>query len=236
MQVSRRAMLGGSALIAAAGLLPLRAWADDHSGTDLTADQALAALRAGNRKFVAATRPDYPIHNERRLEIAQGQTPFAVILGCSDSRVGPEQIFSAGLGELFVVRNAGNTAATAQSLGSVEYAVAQLGVPLILVLGHSKCGAVKAATGVVQNNDRFPGSIGGLIEPIVPAALAVRGQSGDAVENAVRENVRRVAARLRSAEQPILYPPQRAGKVKVAGAVYDLETGVVDFFDLPPAA
>ncbi|MEI9928699.1 MAG: carbonic anhydrase [Sphingomonas sp.] len=145
-------------------------------------------------------------------------------------------IFEQGLGELFVVRNAGNTAATTQSLGSVEYSVAKVGVPLILVLGHSRCGAVDAATSIVKDNTEFPGSIEAMVEPILPAALAVRGRPGDAVENGVYENVRRVAARLRSPEQPILYPPQRAGKLKVVGGVYDLVTGVVDFFDLPATA
>jgi carbonic anhydrase len=96
--------------------------------------------------------------------------------------------------------------------------------------------AVKAATEIVQHNAEFPGSIGAMVEPLVPAALAVREEKGDPVEKGVGENVRRIAARLRSPEQPLLYPPQPIGKLKVVGAVYDLETGIVDFFDVPDPA
>ena len=107
---------------------------------------------------------------DRRLEIARGQTPFATLVSCSDSRVPPELLFGRGLGELFIVRNAGNTVDTA-ALGTIEYGVAALGVPLIVVMGHEKCGAVDAAVKVVTENATFPGSIGRMVEPIVPAVL-----------------------------------------------------------------
>jgi carbonic anhydrase len=167
----------------------------------------------------------------RRLEIAKGQTPFAVLVSCSDSRVGPEQLFGRGLGELFIVRNAGNTAASTQAMGSIEYAVAELGVPLVVVLGHERCGAVAAAASVVTQNTNFPGSIGRMVEPIIPAVLASRGQPGDMVENAVRQNVRMVVSQLRTSSEPMLLNPIKAGRLMVVGAYYDLDTGAVDFFD-----
>ncbi|WP_238247094.1 carbonic anhydrase, partial [Methylobacterium iners] len=116
------------------------------------------------------------------------------------------------------------------AMGSIEYGVAELGVPLIVVLGHEKCGAVQAAVSVVKENATFPGSIGKMIEPIVPAVLKAQGQSGDLLDNAVRENVRRTAHRLRTAEA-LLVDPIKAGKLRVVGARYDLDDGKVEFFD-----
>src|SRR5215218_1525320 len=138
--------------------------------TDLTADQALQILKEGNRRFVADTpdqaavtqSKDPKLGHERRLEIAEGQTPFAVLVSCSDSRVPPELLFGRGLGELFIVRNAGNTVDTT-ALGSIEYGVAQLGVPLVVVMGHERCGAVEAAVKVVTENATFPGSTGRMV-------------------------------------------------------------------------
>jgi len=154
------------------------------------------------------------------------------MLGCSDSRVSPELLFNTGLGELFIVRNAGNTIDTV-ALGSIQYGVLVLGAPLIVVLGHQRCGAVEAALSVVQKNATFPGSIGQMIEPIIPAALkasSTGGFKGDALlDAAVRENVRRSVDRLRNSE-PSLIQPLRAGKLKIVGARYDLDDGRVDFF------
>lgn len=249
LEISRRGLLGGAGAAAAAGSLgvlgglgsgeAMAAPAPSAPGTGhttLTADQALALLKRGNRMFVEDAAPAGPISRRRRLEIAQSQAPFAVLLSCSDSRVGPEQLFGRGLGELFIVRNAGNTAASNQAMGSIEYAVAQLGVPLIVVMGHERCGAVSAAASVVQENTAFPGSIGRMVEPIIPAVLAARDMPGDLVDNAVRQNVRRVVDHLRTSVEPMLLEPQRQGKLKVVGAYYDLDTGVVDFFDEAPAA
>jgi carbonic anhydrase len=231
MAITRRALIQGSTTLALSAMLPRHAWADGH-GTTLTAEQALAALIEGNRTFVAGEAPAR-FDAAQRSKLVAGQEPIATIVCCSDSRVPPELIFNAGFGQLFVVRNAGYTAAAAQSLGSIEYSVAMLKVPLIIVLGHGDCGAVKAATGIVQNNARYPGSIGPMVEPILPAALAVRDQPGSPLDNGIAENVRRVTARLRSAEQPILYPPQLAGRLKVWGAVYDIDTGRVRLIDPP---
>ena len=231
MRISRRSLIRGSAALALTTLLSDGAWAEEHEDRGVTPDDALAMLKEGNRAFVEDRQPRYPFGPERRHEIAREQHPCATLVCCSDSRVGPEQLFEQGLGELFVVRNAGSTAANYQAMGSIEYGVEHLHAPLLVVLGHSKCGAVSAAVDIVEHNARLPGSIEAMVEPIVPAVLAVRGQPGDLVENAVRENVRRIVGRLRSPEQPLLYPALRAGHLRVVGAVYDLETGVVDFFD-----
>jgi len=196
----------------------------------LTPDQALGLLKDGNAAFLTDSPVRAATGRARRLEIAQAQHPFAVYVSCSDSRVSPEILFGRGLGELFIVRNAGNTVDTV-AMGSIEYAVSQLNTPLIVVMGHERCGAVAAALSVVEENRRFPGSIGPMLEPIIPAVLAAHDQPGDRLNNCVRENVRRTVARLRTAASPLLLEPQREGRLKVVGADYDLDTGEVDFFD-----
>ena len=232
MDITRRSLINGTAGLALSAMLPLRARADER-GADVTAEAALAALIEGNRKFAAGEAA--PAADAARLgKPAADQEPWATIVCCSDSRVPPELIFQAGYGELFVVRNAGNTAASSQSLGSIEYSVATPKVPLIIVLGHSDCGAVKAATSIVENNTLYPGSIGPMVEPILPAALAVRGRPGIPLDNGILENIRRVTGHLRSPEQPILYPPQRAGTLQVWGAIYDINSGLVHYIDMPP--
>jgi carbonic anhydrase len=215
----------------AASIAAPQVFAADTPKTLLTADQALATLKEGNAKFLT----DSPLRavqgRARRLEIARGQAPFAVLVSCSDSRVPPEVLFGRGLGELFIVRNAGNTVDTV-ALGSIEYAIAVLGVPLIVVLGHERCGAVDAALSVVEKNTVFPGSLNQMIEPILPAALMARstGAKGEALlDAAVRENIRRVVTRIKNSE-PVLMNPIKSGKVKVVGARYDLDDGDVDFF------
>jgi carbonic anhydrase len=233
-QLSRRRFVTCACCASAAGLMGMSighsaGWAASKH-TDLSPEQALALLKEGNRSFTT----DAPFRREstdrdRRIEIARGQTPFCVLVGCSDSRVSPELLFGRGLGELFIVRNAGNTVDTT-AMGSIQYAVAELGVPLIVVLGHEKCGAVQAAVSVVKENTTFPGSIGQMVEPIVPAVLKVQGQPGDLLDNAVRENVRRTVNRLRTSEA-LLTEPLKAGKLKIVGARYDLDDGSVDFFD-----
>ena len=235
IEASRRSFfrLGYGALGLAGSLSLLPANAAEGKKTELTPVQALEKLKKGHADFLAdkpslkSTRD----HN-RRLEIARGQVPFAVLVGCSDSRVSPELLFDTGLGELFIVRNAGNTIDTV-AMGSIQYAVQVLGVPLILVLGHERCGAVEAAVSVVEKNTVFPGSIGQMVEPIIPAVLKARAQGGlkgDALlDAAVQENVRRTVQRLRSTE-PSMIEPIAAGKLRVVGARYDLDDGKVSFF------
>jgi carbonic anhydrase len=220
-------------MLTMAGLAPLGARARDGGHTDLTPAQALKKLADGNASFVKGDLLPYRINDEYRRELARGQTPFATMVCCSDSRAAPEQIFQTGLGEVFVVRNAGSTVANPQALGSIEYSVVDFEVPLIVVLGHTKCGAAKEAVNIVKSNKQFPPTLEAMLLPLLPAALAVRDQPGDWIDNTARENVRRVAKTLRACEQPILYPPQHIGELKVVGAMYDLVTGVVDFFDMP---
>jgi len=230
MHISRRSLIRGSAGLALSAMLPVRAWADETAGSGVTTEQAIGRLVAGNHQF--ATGAAAPALDMAKLsKLADGQNPWATIVCCSDSRVPPELIFRAGYGELFVVRNAGNTTASSQSLGSVEYSVATFSVPLIIVLGHTDCGAVKAAKSVIDENKVFRGSIGPMVDPIVPAANAVRGLP---LDSAIVENIRRVTVRLRSPEQPILYPAQQAGKLAVLGAIFDISRGEVHYIDVPP--
>lgn len=232
LPLSRRSLMAGVGL---AGLMLASSsafGAGPKSKTTLNAAQALARLKAGNADFVGDKPATSDLSTARRLALSEGQQPFATIVCCSDSRVGPEQLFGAGLGELFVVRSAGNTLDITGS-GSVEYSVGELGVPLIVVLGHEKCGAVGAAVDLVLNDTLFPGSIGDMIQPIVPAVLTAKRAKadGDLVERAIDENVRRTVERLRRYSEPMLMEPQRAGKLMIVGAVYSLKTGVVRWLD-----
>jgi carbonic anhydrase len=199
----------------------------------LSSDEALQYLIDGNNAFLAGTRAEPPVGPARRLELAKGQAPFCAYVTCSDSRVPPELLFGRGLGELFIIRNAGNTIDTV-AMGSIEYAVAVLKVPLVVVMGHESCGAVDAAKKVVEENARFPGAIDDMIHPILPAVLGARDADGKIdLNEAVRENVRRTVNMLRTKSDPIMLEPQRAGRLKVVGAFYDLDQGKVDFFDQP---
>lgn len=203
--------------------------------TSLTPDQALDVLRQGNQSFVEDSPIARATSRARRLELALGQAPFVILVSCSDSRVVPEILFGQGLGEMFIVRNAGNTIDTT-ALGSIEYGVSQLGVPLIVVMGHQRCGAVSAALDVVQNGTVYAGAIGSMIEPILPAVLAAQRDEGDLMDNAVRRNVQRTVNRLRTAPEPSLKTPLAEGRLKIVGAYYTLADGAVDFFDTHPVA
>lgn len=241
MIVDRRSVLGaGVAAATISGVTtasaqnrPISDLAPTKDGyTTLTPDEALQYLIRGNEAFLSDAPAAPPIGSKRRLELAKGQAPFCAYISCSDSRVPPELLFGRGLGELFIVRNAGNTVDTS-ALGSIEFAVAVLRVPLIVVMGHQSCGAVKAAQDVVEKNAVFPGAIDDMIQPIIPAVLSARDKNGKIeTENAARQNVRRVVRRLRTEADPILLEPQRQGKLKVVGAYYELGQGRVDFFDL----
>lgn len=197
----------------------------------VTPDEALTLLREGNRNFLDDMPRNPPLDKASRLRLAAGQTPFAAYVSCSDSRVPPELLFGRGLGELFIVRNAGNTLDTA-ALGSLEFAVGMLSVPLIVVMGHEGCGAVQAAMSVVRDHARFPGNIGKMIQPIIPAVLEAAAHS-HGLEAAIRQNIRRTVRELREEASPMLLAPQAAGRLKVVGAYYFLTSGEVDFFDLP---
>ena len=188
----------------------------------ITGDQALQKLVAGNKRYVriAFLHPDQT--RKRRTQVATGQAPFAIVLSCSDSRVPPELVFDQGLGDLFIIRVAGNVVSN-EVLGSIEYAAEHFGSPLVMVLGHERCGAVDAT---VQGGEA-PGHIGSLVDAIKPAVEKVKGKPGDLLDNAVRANIELVADQLANSK-PILSEFVHNGKLKVVGARYDLDTGVVE--------
>jgi carbonic anhydrase len=227
----RRDVLGlaGMGLVAAAtGLFSQEAMASGTT-TTLTADQALEKLKAGNARYVANPQLCVTDLTNNRSTVAKGQAPWASFVSCADSRVPPELLFGGvGLGELFVSRNAGNMVDTA-TMGTLEYGAEHLGVPLIVVLGHERCGAVAAAVEVFKTGAKLPGSIGPMVKPIVPAVKAISKKEGDMVDNAVRENARMTAEKIKT-QSPIIAHLIKAGKVKVVAARYDLDDGKVEFF------
>jgi carbonic anhydrase len=223
----RRFMAVAAAAVAAGGVFGARRAPAAGATTSVTADEAIARLKAGNDKFITAPQVCAADLLKQREQVAKAQTPWAAILSCADSRVPPELLFGGlGVGELFVARNAGNMADTA-TMGTIEYGTEHLGVPLVVVLGHERCGAVAAACEVVEKHTKFPGSIGPLVRTIVPAARAVHNKPGDFVDNAVRENARRTAAKV--AASKIVAGAVKAGKVKVLAAHYGLDDGRVEF-------
>nr|WP_137830275.1 carbonic anhydrase [Methylobacterium sp. L1A1] len=229
--IGRRHLLVGAASFFAATALPNGAVqaASPLAKTTLSPADALKLMKEGNENFRNEAPSLAANGRERRLELARGQAPFCVLVGCSDSRVSPEILFGRGLGELFIVRNAGNTVDTA-ALGSIEYAVGVLGVPLVVVLGHQSCGAVAAAVDVVEKNATFPGVIGEMVQPIVPAVLEARSQGGDLLEASVRSNARRVAKRL-TTQSLVIKDALTNGKVRVVGARYGLSDGHVEWME-----
>ncbi|MGE8722934.1 carbonic anhydrase [Leptospira terpstrae] len=206
-------------------LLTLSSNAFAESNTGVPAKEALQKLIDGNIRFTKGTskRPNQSL--ERIREVSKKQTPFATIVGCSDSRVPNEIIFDQGLGDLFIVRTAGQVS-TYASWGSIEFSVAVLGVNLVVVLGHSNCGAVNAAC---KAND-VPGHIITLTNAIKPAAEKTKHLEGDWLEHAVKANVALQVTSLRKLD-PILSKLYNNGQIQIVGAVYDLETGKVSFLD-----
>ncbi|WP_445252204.1 MULTISPECIES: carbonic anhydrase [unclassified Microcoleus] len=224
--ISRRnLMLRAGAGMLAASLAPAflqaeAAKAEAISG--ITPDGALKKLMAGNQRYIQQKRTFPDQARSRVVEVAKGQHPFATILACSDSRVTPEIIFDQGLGDLFDIRVAGNFLDDVV-LGNIEYAALELGVPLLVILGHERCGAVKAAL----DGKAVPGHISTLVAAIKPAVDSTKGQKGDAWDNAVRANVKMNVNKLQSSS-PILAKAVKAGKLKVVGGRYDLDSGKVE--------
>jgi len=207
----------------------------------ISASDALERLREGNRRFVSDVRGIVALDiQKRRSELAEGQEPFAIILGCSDSRVPAEIVFDQGLGDLFVIRVAGNIVASSQ-IGSVEFAAERFGTPLVVVLGHSRCGAVLATLEELmrprEKQSRNLRSIVDRIRPSVEGLLAteLRHDSEALVQHAVRANIRASANQVRHGSDVLEELIQKA-RVLVVGAEYSLETGRVDFFDGLPEA
>ena len=205
----------------------------------ISAREALERLREGNRRFASGVRSrDTLTSQARRNELAAGQAPFAIILGCSDSRVPAEIVFDQGLGDLFVIRVAGNIVASSQ-VGSVEFAAARFGTRLVVVLGHSQCGAILATLEELQrptgSQSRHLGSIVGRVRPSVEALLAteLRHDPDALVRQAVRSNIRVSVNHLRHGSDVLEQLIQKDGLL-VVGSEYSLETGVVEFFDGMP--
>lgn len=190
----------------------------------MSAKAALKNLMEGNARFAAGNPICRPLISRVR-ELASGQSPFATVLGCADSRVPVETVFDHEPGDIFVVRLAGNFMSDA-ALASIEYAVAVLKSPLVMVLGHTSCGAVKAAVDFVETKQPLPGHMQILASAIEPAATATRHEHGDWWQNAVRENVRLNAERLRDST-PILREAVAKGEAEIVGGVYDLSNGKV---------
>jgi len=194
--------------------------------TELTPDEALAKLMEGNKKFVSAPQLCEADMMATRAAVAKGQSPWATVLTCADSRLSPELLFGGmTLGELFVCRNAGNIADD-DVLGSIEYGAEHLGSPLIVVLGHERCGAVSAACDEVSKGEVPEGYIGKMLENLLPAAKSQVGKDGDFVDNAVVENARLNAEKILTSSE-IVAELVKEGKVKVVYGRYDLDAGEV---------
>lgn len=191
----------------------------------ISADEALNRLMIGNSRYVngASRRHNF---TTQRPALTKGQNPFAAILSCADSRVGPEYAFDTGLGDLFICRVAGNFA-NDDVIASFEYSVSALGTPLIFVLGHQACGAVDATIKQIRNGTSFPGRIPSLTEALTPAVSSASGQSGDLLTNAIRTNVLLTVQKLQTTS-PILSEAVSQKKLKIGGGIYNLYTGKVD--------
>ncbi|WP_320823165.1 carbonic anhydrase [Reinekea sp.] len=201
-----------------------------------TSIEILDRLKAGNQRFVGETREHSELAGEqRRNSLVKGQMPFAVILGCSDSRVPAEIVFDQGLGDLFVIRVAGNIVAPSQ-VGSIEFAVEAYGTPLVVVLGHTHCGAIQATLDALKNPETEPSfnlmSIVSRIRPSIETLVEtdLKHNEEELVRFAVRANIRASVNQIRYSS-PILERHILSGNLKVVGAQYSLETGIVDFLD-----
>jgi carbonic anhydrase len=226
---SRRNLLFGAAssmgmlLANAAGAKEMKA--PPKPQNVLSPDASLERLLKGNTRYVEGVSLRHDFKHEREA-LAGGQNPYAAILSCADSRIAPEYAFDSGRGDLFVCRVAGNFANT-ETVASLEYAVAVLNTPLILVLGHDSCGAVDAAIKSLKDDSTLPGHLPSLVTGLAPAVKAVLPQGGDTLSKAIRQNVVDTIAKLRSAT-PILSAAVEQGKLKVAGGVYRLGDGRID--------
>ncbi len=209
---------------------------EHHAAASVAPDHALELLLEGNKKFAQqgmVKHLDQMASVKRRTELAKGQQPFAVIIACSDSRVSPEILFNKGLGEIFVIRVAGNIVGP-HELGSVEYAVEHLGTKLVMVLGHERCGAVTATYNAHLAGSKAEGNLGSLVEAIDPAvtttlANGAKCQKEEIIDQCIHENVHFVAAQI-EARSPILKEAVEKGSIKIVKAYYDLDNGKVSIF------
>ena len=225
---SRRSLLGAAAAtmgLLLAGAADAKEKAAPKPQNVLTPDASLRRLLKGNARYVEGVAARHDFKHEREA-LAGGQNPFAAILSCADSRIAPEYAFDSGRGDLFVCRVAGNFA-NAESIASLEYGVAELGTPLIFVLGHDSCGAIDATIKSLKDGTTLPGHLPSLVEALAPSVKAVSQQGGDTLAKAIRQNVIDNVAKLRSAT-PILSAAVEQGKLKVVGGIYRLRDGRVE--------
>lgn len=226
--INRAAFVGGTLAASAGGLLPSGSLAAEHAGSGVAPDEALARLVAGNKRFVAGTLTHGSNLAERREALVAGQAPFATILCCSDSRVPPELAFDQGLGDIFIVRVAGNFPDELVA-GSIEYAVEHLGSHLVMVLGHQSCGAIKATYEAIKTKKPLPKHLDTIEHLIGPGIMRVVLSKGSEDE-AVRANVHAAVAALQSTP-PVISKGVANGTVRVVGADYHLGTGEVTLVD-----
>ncbi len=225
--IERRQIVGGALSFLAIQSLPRlgRANATSKPQNAITADAALSRLQEGNKRYVANTLDvkNFSVGRSARVKV---QYPIAAFLSCADSRVAPELIFDQGPGDLFVIRIAGNYL-SGNSLASLEYPIAVLNVPLIMVLGHTECGAVKSAISALQGHTPLPGHIWDIVDAVRPGIEKVVAEGGEDLANrAVATNVQYNVSRIATA-QPIIAEAVQAGRVKVVGGIYELSTGKV---------
>src|SRR5689334_12508129 len=228
LEPSRRSFIlaaSAAALLLANGAVAKETKAPPKPQNVLSPDAALRRLKEGNERYVAGVAKRHDFKHEREA-LVTGQNPFAAILSCADSRIAPEYAFDSGRGDLFVCRVAGNFASN-ETTASLEYAVAVLNTPLILVLGHDACGAVDATIKSLKDEKPLPGHMPSLVEAIAPSVTASASQSGDKLGNAIRQNVIDNVAKLKSAT-PILSAAVDEKKLKVVGGIYRLKTGKVE--------
>ena len=196
------------------------------SAPTMTPDAALARLAAGNQRFVSGNLRHPRRDSSRREALSEGQAPYAVVVGCADSRVPPEVVYDEGLGVLFTVRVAGNTTQDPLVIGSVEFAIANLGSVVVVVLGHEECGAVKAAIDVVDNGTELPGDLPAVVAPILPVVQSLTGTPHDELLGAaIKANVRQAVTQLSAND--LIADAIAKGSVKVVGREYLLKSGEV---------
>lgn len=197
------------------------------------ADQALKKLMEGNKRYVSGTCIQRDLSDAKRKELSKGQKPSAIVVTCSDSRVSPELLFDHSIGDVFVVRTAGNVVDKI-ALGSIEYAAEHLHSPLVYVLGHEKCGAVKATLDTIEAKGKPEGNIGAILEKVMPAAVAANKKGGskdEILEYAIKENVKNTSNEI-MAKSSIIQHLVHENKVKIAAGEYSLQTGQVEAVEL----
>lgn len=235
---NRRSLITMASIGALASLIPGSAFAKnkikdaENSALNVpkpsnivTPEQALERLIEGNQRYIKGYSKRHDFIAERE-SLVQGQNPYAGILSCADSRISPEYAFDSGRGDLFVARVAGNFA-NANNIASFEYSVEVLKTPLLMVLGHDNCGAIKATISAVKDNTTYPGHIPSLIEALSPAVRAASAVSGDLLYNSTRENIKQNVEVLKNSG-PILSAAIKENKLKIIGAVYRLKTGEIE--------